>query len=140
MTIQKDLKVLLEEVQTFRGLVCVGVDDVILTGPKDKIMEPAQKFIDLLWKQCGLCRAWHKSENYTSAGRLLNNILPKLKFASEQTDQGFFPGMLVWGIPVASEKFIAHYLNRKLDKIVGDMPKPVGGSSSFPSSQRWTTG
>ena len=46
VTIQKDLKLLSKEVQHFRGLVRTGADDVILTRPKDKIMEPAKKFVE----------------------------------------------------------------------------------------------
>ena len=46
--IQKDLKLLTNEEENFGGIIQAGADDMMLTGLKNKIMEPAKRFVERL--------------------------------------------------------------------------------------------
>ena len=46
VTIQKDMRILSEEIQQFGGLVCSGADDLIMMGPKEKILGPTKRFVE----------------------------------------------------------------------------------------------
>ena len=65
----------------------------------------------------------HKTEVFSWSGVLPPEAPPEIKTAGVTLDGHFHPGMVVYGIPVGSDRYVHHMLDNVVNEIVSEVER-----------------
>ena len=97
------------------GCARFGWDDGYLIGPPEAVYAALESFSRDVSENCGLVLQRTKTEVFNE----INDTQPQngLAAAGIMIDNKWEPGMLCYGVPVGTDKYVMHMLNRKVDEL-----------------------
>ena len=136
-TWQKRLLELEATLKAAGGMVRAGWDDLFPVGPAEVLFPAVELFWSLVGPECGLEPQLAKSEIYSSTGTRHPAMPADIPLAGAMVDGVFAPGFLLYGVPVGSDLYVAHMLEKKVREVAEKAEK----ASSLLAGERqglWT--
>ena len=104
--------------KTAGGMARFGNDDGYAIGPASILFPAIANFAREVKEKHLLELQVQKTEVFSWDGLLPPQAPPNMKVAGVSMEGSFFPGMVVYGIPVGTDKYVQHML----EEVVNDMP------------------
>ena len=106
-----------KELADVGGCARFGWDDGYLLGPSDAVFSSLEKFSTEVEYHCGLQLQRSKTEVFCNDGSLPENTPAGLIKAGANIEGRWEPGMLCYGVPVGSDKYVLYMLNAKVTEV-----------------------
>ena len=94
-----------------------GMDDGYAIGPPEVFFPAIEKFAQDVEQNCLLKWEKSKTEVFSWSGALPSNSTPGLTVAGCNVDGVFEPGFLCYGVPVGTDRYVEHMLEKKVEEI-----------------------
>ena len=107
---QKDVRVLDYRVSVSQGMARFGNDDGYVVGPPGVVFPAVQAFADNVQANHGLRLQPSKCEIFSWSGEMPPEAPREMIPGGVRVNDRFFPGILVYGIPVGSDEYVRHML------------------------------
>ena len=117
VAIQKYVKAADEELATSGGFARFGWDDGYLCGPPDEVFTTLDRFSFDVHEHCGLELQRSKTEVLCMEEQLPVNTPDGLVRAGSRIDGLWEPGIICYGVPIGSEKYVTKMLSNKMDEL-----------------------
>ena len=105
------------------GMARFVMDDGYIVGPSEVIFPALEKFAVDIRQTCQLVLERSKTEVFTWNGVLPAEAPEEMKMAGCLVNNSFHPGFLCYGVPVGSDAYVRHMLDKKIDEIAEDAKK-----------------
>ena len=105
------------------GMARFGNDDGYAIGPKEVLFPAIAKFAEEIREKHLLELQVRKTEVFSWTGVLPPEAPPGVKLAGVTSDNTFYLGMVVYGIPVGCDEYVKHKLNEVVDDMVSQIDK-----------------
>ena len=99
------------------GMARAGWDDLFQVGPPEVLFPALERFWRLVGEECGLEPQLSKSEIYSSTGTRYPAMPADVPLAGETVGGVFFPGFLLYGVPVGSDTYVEVKMKEKVEKV-----------------------
>jgi hypothetical protein len=101
------------------GCARFGWDDGYLIGPPDATYAALESFSHDVFENCSLVLQRTKTEIYNQ----INDTQPQngLAAAGKMIDNNWEPGMLCYGVPVGTDRYVMHMLDIKVDELENEV-------------------
>ena len=109
-TWQRRLRELDATLAAVGGMVRAGWDDLFPVGPPEVLFPAMERFWRLVLEECGLQPQLTKSKIYSSTGNRHPAMPEDIPLAGEMVDGVFFPGFLLYGVPVGCDTYRVVFL------------------------------
>ena len=110
---------------------------MLAVSPAEIVLLAIQRFAAEVEQRCLLRLQWSKSKVYTREGGLPADTPADLSLAEEQVEDQFLQGIMCYGVPVGSPKFVTYKLREKAEEIIRDANKTREVQATDPQSL-WT--
>ena len=117
VAIQKYVRVADEVLTRFGGFARFGWDDGYLCGPPDEVFDTLETFSSKVQEHCGLELQRSKTEVLCMDEQLPINTPNGLVRAGTTMEGLWEPGIICYGVPIGSEKYVLQKLSAKMDEI-----------------------
>ena len=105
------------------GMARFGNDDGYAIGPAQILFPAVAKFAHDIQHKHLLQLQVRKTEIFSWSGTLPPEAPRDMKVAGISIGDRFYPGMVVYGIPVGSEEYVKHMLNEVVDDIASQVDR-----------------
>ena len=86
-------------------------------GPPDIVFPALEKFAIDVHQKCLLSWNHAKTEVFSWSGVLPPRTTAGLRRAGEDVDGVFEPGFICYGVPIGTDKYVHHMMNKKVDEV-----------------------
>lgn len=117
VAIQKYVRVADAELAHIGGFARFGWDDGYLCGPPEDVYATLDTFSCKVKDHCGLELQRSKTEVLCMDKELPANTPDGLVRAGTTVDESWEPGIICYGVPIGSDKYVSHMLSAKMDEI-----------------------
>ena len=117
ITWQEHLLELEASLKAAGGMVRAGWDDLYPVGPPEVVFPAMERFWGLVGLHCGLEPQQTKTEIYSSTGIRHPAMPADIPLAGAMVDGVFAPGFLLYGVPVGSDIYVEHMLQKKVREV-----------------------
>ena len=105
------------ELSVVGGCARFGWDDGYLLGPPDNVFTSLEKFSSEVQVHCGLELQMTKTEILIMDGTLPENTPVGMVRAGVNVEDIWEPGMLCYGVPIGSDKYVHYMLDAKVSEV-----------------------
>ena len=137
VAIHKDVKQLDSTLSGFGGAGLFGNDDGYIVAPLAVAKQALGTFKDSLRERCGLHLQEEKTELY-SRGGLDDAELGGMKRAGVETEAGWVPGFVCYGIPIGSKEYVHYKLQEKAEEVAKEVEE-ISDILAGDSQALWVT-
>ena len=122
-----------QELESQGGCARFGWDDGYLIGPPDVTYATLETFSREVHDNCGLTLQRSKTEVFNRS----DNTTPRngLVSAGAKVNGQWEPGMLCYGVPIGTDKYVQYMLNLKVTEIEQELEEITGPQGRKTSSQ-----
>lgn len=117
VAIQKYVRAADEKLTELGGFARFGWDDGYLCGPPDEVFTTLERFSSDVQEHCGLELQRSKTEVLCMEEQLPVNTPDGLVRAGSRIDELWEPGIICYGVPIGSEKYVSKMLSTKMDEL-----------------------
>ena len=99
------------------GMARFGMDDGYAVGPPEVVFPALEIFARDVKQKCLL--NWNHSKNkvFSWSGVLPPSTTAGLRRAGEEVDGVFEPGFVCYGVPIGSDNYVLHMMNKKVEEV-----------------------
>ena len=120
---QKEVIELDSSLSAVGGMARFGNDDGYAIGPAEILFPAISKFAEDIKDRHLLQLQVTKTEIFSWTGQLPPEAPPDMKVAGIKVRDRFYPGMVVYGIPVGCDEYVQHMLEETVDEIASEANK-----------------
>ena len=110
-----------ETLRAAGGMARFGNDDGYAIGPSQVLFPALARFSQDVQQKHLLHLQVQKTEVFTWSGVLPDEAPEGIARAGVLVGEEFFPGMVVYGIPVGSDTYVRHMLGKLVDEVAGEV-------------------
>ena len=99
------------------GQAIFGMDDGYIQGKPSHLFPAIERFGNQIRENCGLELEPAKCEVFSWKGSIPPQAPPEYKLSRELVGGSWEQGLVVYGVPIGSDKFVEHKLDRKVEEI-----------------------
>ena len=105
------------------GMAKFGNDDGYVIGPSTVLFPALAQFAQQIQEEHLLHLQVRKTEVFTWSGELPAEAPPGIARAGVMVGEDFLPGMIVYGIPVGSNAYVRHMLEKVVDGVAEEVTR-----------------